>query len=58
MPLKFISLPELSADFIRYEQQRRGDDDPRETVKTILEELASAWDAQRHARLDASEFIL
>ena len=56
--LKVMSLPEVTADFVRYEQQRRGCADERETVKAILAELALTWDVQRHARLDASLLIL
>ncbi len=56
--LKVMSLPEVTADYIRYEQARRDDDDPRETVKAILAEQALAWQECRHAALDPSLLIL
>ena len=56
--LKVFSLPEDTADFIRYEQTLRNDDDPRDTVKALLAEQALAWHDRRHAALDPSQYIL
>lgn len=56
--LGVFALPEETADFIRYEQARRGDDDPRETIKAMLAEQALTWQARRHAALDPTQYIM
>ena len=56
--LGVFALPEDTADFIRYEQTLRNDDDPRETIKAILQERAMVWHDRRHSALDHTQYIL
>ena len=54
--LPVMSLPEETADFVRFEQARR-DADPRETVKALLSEQAILFHERRRAAIDPAYFV-
>ena len=55
--LPVMSLPEDVADFVRFEQARIGDADPRETVREILAEQALLFHERRRATDDPAYFV-
>ena len=55
--LPVMSLPEDVADFVRFEQARRDDADPRETVRALLSEQAILFHERRRAADDPAYFV-
>ena len=55
--LPAMSLPEDVAEFVRFEQARREDADPRETVKELLSEQAILFHERRRAAIDPAFFV-
>ena len=55
--LPVMSLPEETADFVRFEQARRDGADPRETVKALLSEQAILFHERRRAAIDPAYFV-